>query len=173
MWLRQRSKTPTRKVRATGPGRRTGSPGYDYRKRKGASRGEFLSHLLDVNFLIACGWESHTEYARASQWLSRATSFATCPISEMGFLRVSLSPAFGASFEDAMAALSAIVGMNTHRFLRDATPAQSLPRVSTSKDITDAHFVHLARTYKLKLATFDAPLCEKEWARGVAEDPTR
>jgi hypothetical protein len=48
-----------------------------------------------------------------------------------------------------------------------------LPRVGTSKDVTDAHLVHLARRYRLKLATFDAVLCEKQWARGVAEDPTR
>ena len=132
-----------------------------------------MSHLLDVNFLIACGWESHADYIRASRWLSRAKSFATCPISEMGFLRVSLSPAYGASFEDAMTALEAIVGMSTYRFLRDATRAKSLPQVSTTKDVTDAHLVHLARRYRLKLATFDATLCEKEWARGVAEDPTR
>jgi predicted nucleic acid-binding protein len=57
--------------------------------------------------------------------------------------------------------------------LQDATRAQSLPSVRTSKDVTDAHLVNLARRYRLKLATFDTALCEKEWARGVAEDPTR
>ena len=131
-----------------------------------------MSHLLDVNFLIACGWESHAEDLRANRWLSRAASFATCPISEMGFLRVSLSPAYAAGFADALAALSAIVNMSTHRFLPDATRAQSLPRVNTGKDVTDAHLVHLARRHRLKLATFDAALCDKEWARGVAENPT-
>jgi predicted nucleic acid-binding protein len=132
-----------------------------------------LSHLLDVNFLIACGWESHSEYIRANRWLSGVKAFATCPITEMGFLRVSLSPAYGASFANARAALDAIAGLRTHRFVRDATRAQSLPPVGTSKDVTDAHLVHLARRYRLKLATFDAALCGKEWARGVAEDPTR
>lgn len=132
-----------------------------------------MSHLLDVNFLIACGWESHAEFVRANRWLSKAKSFATCPISEMGFLRVSLSPAYGASFEDAMAALRAIVHERTHRFIRDATHADSLPRVGTSKDVTDAHLVNLARRYRLKLATFDVSLCAKDWARGVAENPTR
>ena len=131
-----------------------------------------MSHLLDVNFLIACGWQSHTDHVRASQWLSRAKSFATSSISEMGFLRVSLSPAFGASFEDAIAALEAILRMRGHRFVRDANRAGSLPIVATSKDVTDAHLVHLARRYRLKLATFDAALCDKPWARGVAEDPT-
>jgi uncharacterized protein len=131
-----------------------------------------VSHLLDVNFLIACGWQSHAEHLRASRWLSRAKSFATSSISEMGFLRVSLSPAFGASFEDALAALEAIVRMRGHRFVRDDTRAGSLPHVSTSKDVTDAHLVYLARRHRLKLATFDAALRGKSWAQGVAEDPT-
>jgi hypothetical protein len=91
----------------------------------------------------------------------------------MGFLRVSLSRAYGASFDDAITTLGSIVEMRAHRFLRDATRAQSLPRVSTAKDLSDAHLVHLARFHRLKLATFDAALCTKEWARGVAEDPTR
>jgi predicted nucleic acid-binding protein len=126
-----------------------------------------------VNFLVACVWESHAEYAEANRWLSGAKSFATCPISEMGFLRVSLSPAFGATFDDAVAALDTIIQMRTHRFVRDGTRARSLPRVGTSKDVTDAHFVHLARRHHLKLATFDTALCEKHWTRGVAENPTR
>jgi len=90
----------------------------------------------------------------------------------MGFLRVSLSPAFGARFDDAIVALEAIVKMRAHRFVRDDTRAQSLPHLTTSKDVTDAHLIYLARRYRLKLATFDAALCEKPWARGVAEDPT-
>ena len=125
-----------------------------------------------MNFLIACGWQSHAEHVSASRWLSRAKSFATSSVSEMGFLRVSLSPAFGARFEDAVAALEAIVRMRGHRFVQDDTRARSLPLVATSKDVTDAHLVNLARRYRLKLATFDAALCEKSWAQGVAEDPT-
>ena len=100
-------------------------------------------------------------------------SFATCPISEIGFLRVSLSPAYGANFADATAALGAIVRMRNHRFLRDATRALSLPAVGSTKDVTDAHLVSLARRYRLKLATFDAALCGKQWARGVAENLIR
>ena len=132
-----------------------------------------MSHLLDVNFLVACGWASHSDHVRANLWLRRAKSFATCPVAEMGFLRVSLSPAYAATFEDAMAALTAIIAMRTHRFLRDGTRAESLPTVDTAKDVTDAHLVQLARSSRLKLATFDGILCGKSWARGIAEDPTR
>jgi predicted nucleic acid-binding protein len=131
-----------------------------------------VSHLLDVNFLVACGWQSHADHVRANRWLSRAQSFATSSVSEMGFLRVSLSPAFGARFEDAIVALEAILRMRGHRFVRDGTRAGSLPSVTSSKDVTDAHLIHLARRYRLKLATFDVALCDKPWARGVAEDPT-
>ncbi len=131
-----------------------------------------MSHLLDVNFLIACGWQSHADHVRASRWLGSAKSFATSSVSEMGFLRVSLSPAFGACFEDAIAALEAIVRMRAHRFVRDGTRAGSLPSVTSGKDVMDAHLVHLARRNRLKLATFDAVLCSKPWAKGLAEDPT-
>ena len=131
-----------------------------------------MSHLLDVNFLLACGWQSHADHARVSRWLGSAEVFATCPASEMGFLRVSLSPAFAASFPDALAVLQAIVRMRGHRFVRDGTRAQSLPSVTSSKDVTDAHLVKLARAHRLKLATLDQALCQRSWAQGIAEDPT-
>jgi hypothetical protein len=54
-------------------------------------------------------------------------SFVTCAASEMGFLRVSLSRAFAASFADAIAVLEAIVRLRGHRFVRDGIRAQSLP----------------------------------------------
>jgi len=131
-----------------------------------------VSHLLDVNFLVACGWQTHADHIRASRWLIRAKSFATCAASEMGFLRVSLSPAFGASFADALAVLQAIVSMRGHRFVRDGTRARALLSVASSEEVTDTHLIKLARTYRLSLATFDAVLCGRPWAQGIAEDPT-
>jgi len=49
-----------------------------------------MSHLLDVNFLLACGWSSHAQHAVARAWLEAQTAFTTCPLSELGFLRVSI-----------------------------------------------------------------------------------
>jgi toxin-antitoxin system PIN domain toxin len=128
-----------------------------------------MSHLLDVNVLVACAWQSHADHRRANRWLERARSFATAAATEMGFLRVSLSPAFGATFADATEALQAIVGMPGHRFLRDDTRGRSLPAVTSSRDVTDAHLVRLAIRHRLKLATLDAALCTRPWAHGVAE----
>jgi predicted nucleic acid-binding protein len=97
--------------------------------------------------------------------------FATAPITQMGFLRVSMSPAYGASFADARNALRAILELKSHRFVNDAVPADSLPALSGSMDVTDAHFVRLAASHRLKLATLDDELCRKSWAAGIAANP--
>jgi toxin-antitoxin system PIN domain toxin len=131
-----------------------------------------VSHLLDVNVLVACAWQSHADHRRANRWLERTRSFATTAVTEMGFLHVSLSPAFGATFADAAEALQAIVAMRGHRFVRDDTRGRSLPAVTSSKDVTDAHLVRLAARHRLKLSTLDAALCTQPWAHGVAEHLT-
>jgi uncharacterized protein len=130
-----------------------------------------VSHLLDVNVLLACAWASHADHARANRWLNSVPQFATASVTQMGFLRVSMSPAYGASFADAKAALNAILKLNSHSFLPDATRVDSLPAVSSAKDVTDAHLVRLAVAHGLRLATLDDHLCRKPWAVNVAENP--
>lgn len=130
-----------------------------------------MSHLLDVNLLLACAWSGHADHARANRWLNSASAFATAPITQMGFLRVSMSTAYNASFADARTALAAILQMKSHRFLTDATQADSLPTLTSSKDVTDAHLVRLAASHGLKLATLDGSLTKKPWAAGIAENP--
>ena len=49
-----------------------------------------MSHLLDINFLLACAWQTHDHHTAASAWLDQQEEFATCPISELGFPRVSM-----------------------------------------------------------------------------------
>lgn len=130
-----------------------------------------MSHLLDVNLLLACAWSGHADHARANRWLNSIAAFATAPITQMGFLRVSMSTAYGASFADARTALAAILQLQSHRFLTDATQADALPALSTSKDVTDAHLVRLAASHGLNLATLDGNLCKKPWSAGIAENP--
>ena len=130
-----------------------------------------MSHLLDVNVLLACAWSSHEAHARANRWLSKVAEFATAPDTQMGFLRVSMSAAYGASFGDAQTALSAILKLKSHRFLTDGVSAALLPLLASGKDVTDAHLVRLAAGHGLKLATLDEILCGRPWAAGVAENP--
>jgi len=130
-----------------------------------------VSHLLDVNFLLACAWSRHANHASANRWLNTAAEFATAPVTQMGFLRVSLSPAYGATFADAQTALRAILQLKSHRFLTDAVLADSLPAVTNGLEVTDAHLLRLAASHGLRLATLDGNLCKKAWAAGIAENP--
>ncbi len=130
-----------------------------------------MSHLLDVNFLLACAWQSHADHAQARAWLEAQTRFATCPISQLGFLRVSLSPGYRASFADALAALEDITTRKGAQFIADDQPGAKVPPVTSYSDMTDAYLVALAKAHGRKLATLDGPLCGKAWAKGVAENP--
>ena len=130
-----------------------------------------MSHLLDVNLLLACAWQSHADHSKARAWLERQKNFATCLISQLGFLRVSLSPGYRASFGNALAALADITSRKGAEFIADDLPAAKVPAVTSHADMTDAYLVTLAKAHKLKLATLDASLCGKAWAKGVAENP--
>jgi toxin-antitoxin system PIN domain toxin len=50
--------------------------------------------LLDVNALVALAWDSHVHRARIREWFAShaTTGWATCPVSENGFVRVSSNP---------------------------------------------------------------------------------
>ncbi len=130
-----------------------------------------MSHLLDINLLLACAWSSHGQHARANRWLNSVRAFATAPLTQMGFLRVSMSAPYGATFADARTALCGIVRLKSHHFVTDATEADSLPSLSLGKDVTDAHLVRLAVAHRLKLATLDKSLCQQPWAVAIAENP--
>ncbi len=130
-----------------------------------------MSHLVDVNLLLACGWNVHPHHTAANRWLDSVGSFATCSVTQMGFIRVSMGPGYGASFADAQRVLRAMVEMPTHRFVADKTTVDSLPELASHRDVSDAHLVQLATTNDLKLATLDESLCQKPWAVKVAERP--
>lgn len=130
-----------------------------------------MSHLLDVNFLLACAWQSHANHAKARTWLEAQSGFATCPISQLGFLRVSLSPGYRAGFADALAALEDITDRKGAQFIADNLAGNKVPPVTSYSDMTDAYLVALAKAHGLKLATLDGTLCGKAWAKGIAENP--
>jgi predicted nucleic acid-binding protein len=86
-------------------------------------------------------------------------------------MRVSLSPGFRASSEDAQAALADITSRKQARFVPDSLSAAKLPTLGNHAEVTDAYLVELARSQGLKLATLDDQLCRKPWAAGTAENP--
>jgi toxin-antitoxin system PIN domain toxin len=129
-----------------------------------------VSWLLDVNFLLASRWTTHADHEQVRSWLDSQQEFHTTPIVELGFLRVSLSPGYGASWADAHQSLVTLQARPSHRFLPDDVMATDSPE-SRYQDTTDAHLVSLAARHHLKLATLDMALISKPWAAGVAINP--
>ena len=127
--------------------------------------------LLDVNVLLACGWKSHADHSTLLGWLLQVNDWATCPITESGFMRISMTTAYQATFDNARKSLATLRTLRGHRFLSDDVEAALLPVLTSYKDTTDAHLVILAKRHGLKLATLDGTLIAKPWAVGVAENP--
>ena len=127
--------------------------------------------MLDVNLLLACGWQTHAEHAQALAWLGDEAEFFTCPLVELGFIRVSMGPAYRASFADAVEALLAIKRRANARVIPVNFDATKLPPLSAHGDVTDAYLASLAREHGLQLATLDVPLTKKPWALSVAFRP--
>jgi predicted nucleic acid-binding protein len=129
-----------------------------------------VSWLLDVNFVLASRWTTHSDHQAAQAWLDSVNGFHTCAISELGFVRISLSSAYGATWKDIQESLHKLHGRHSHHFLADDVRGDDVPQTG-AKDTTDAHLVMLAKKHGLKLATLDAVLIAKPWAAGVAENP--
>lgn len=127
--------------------------------------------LLDVNVLLACAWKTHAEHPALLHWLLRANHWATSSIVELGFLRVSMTSAYEASFADAQQSLATLLAIKGHRFLADDVNTASLPTLTSYRETTDAHLVTLAKRHRLVLATLDMALIVKPWAIGIAQNP--
>jgi uncharacterized protein len=135
------------------------------------------SYLLDVNVLIALLWPDHECHLRAQRWFrqSGAQGWATCPITEAGFVRIVSNPAFTqhpVSAQDAFEVLHASLGHPAHHFwAEDIGIAEAFAYVDRSllghQQVTDAYLLGLAIHKKGRLATLDAgirALCSEESA---------
>lgn len=126
--------------------------------------------LLDVNVLIALSRSRHIHHSAAHTWLAalpEGTRFATCPLTECSFLRLSMQPAVTGgsnSWPEAVQLLERIRSAPEHRFLADPTslacPAISLTPVRGHRQVTDFHLVNLAAACDAVLVTLDRRLPE-------------
>jgi len=122
-----------------------------------------MVYLLDVNVLIAMGDPLHVHHERAQEWFHRekARAWATCPITENGFLRILGNPAYKdspGSPSQLQSVLQAICSAPGHQFwpdaisLRDGKRSPSLPSFN---HLTDYYLLALAIHHQAKFATFD------------------
>ncbi len=117
--------------------------------------------LFDVNVLIALGSRDHESKAAAEHYFCALTdTFATCPITQTGFIRVLAQIDRTLALTDGVAVLASICANPRHRFIADDVNALDLPWTSIRghRQVTDAYLATLARKHGAKLATFDQAL---------------
>jgi len=123
-----------------------------------------------VNVLVALAWPNHVHHGRALRWF-RAVSeqgWATCPVTEVGFVRVSSNARAipeARSPAQAIALLVRIRALPGHQFWTDdVSPADSDARAFEHlvghRQVTDAHLLTLARKRGGTLVTLDRGLLE-------------
>jgi hypothetical protein len=121
--------------------------------------------LLDVNVLIAMAWPSHQAHERVQRWLARHAreGWATCPLTQSGFVRILSNPAFSPNAlmpADALALLRANLDHPRHRFWEEdisfaRVVEPFVARLRGHRQVTDAYLLGLALHKKGKLATLD------------------
>lgn len=113
-----------------------------------------MTFLLDVSSLLAWLWRDHEFHRRVMSWQT-GKSIAICPVTELGFLRISTQPIFGATVKDARQMLS-----QWHRTAKPIHVPCDLPALEgapppVSGKTTDFYLASLAEKHGMKWATLD------------------
>jgi toxin-antitoxin system PIN domain toxin len=128
-----------------------------------------VSHLLDVNFLVALFDPRHVNHEAAHRWFgaSCASDWATCSITEAGCVRVLSNPAYptvSATPAEVLRRLALFCDAGGHRFWSDDVPPRTLlddavkDRLQGHNQVTDFHLAALASHHGGRLVTFDGRL---------------
>ena len=113
-----------------------------------------MKQLLDVSVLVALLTKTHTHHAVTRAWLPGKKP-VLCPLSELGFIRVSMSPAHNATMKEARKALDDFYTDEGAEFLAaDISALNGLPSPSAGKS-TDWYLANLAKEHGMKWATLD------------------
>ena len=121
--------------------------------------------LLDVNVLVALFDPAHVHHDVAHDWFAdhRKDGWATCPLTENGFVRVLANPAYGGAESrpaDIVALLRKFCASRHHAFWADTISLcdESLfdpAFIRGHQQLADVYLLGLARKMGGSLATFD------------------
>lgn len=127
-----------------------------------------MTFLLDVNLLIALIDPTHVGHDAAHQWFAAtaAASWATCPLTENGVIRIVGHPRYpNSSGAPAAAAplLARLRALPGHVFWPDDlslvdSDIVDAARIATSAQVTDTYLLALAAANNGQLATLDRRL---------------
>jgi uncharacterized protein len=120
--------------------------------------------LLDVNMLIALMDPKHVHHARARSWwaVEKAAGWASCAITENGFLRIVTLGAYPNRFQlaDALGLLKRATALPGHAFWPEAVSLLDAAVIDHSRllgprQITDLYLLALAVRHGGRLVTLD------------------
>jgi uncharacterized protein len=124
--------------------------------------------LLDLNILTALLWPAHEHHELAHRWFGARGDglWATCSLTQLGFVRIVSNPAFSRdalSPVEALALLAENLIHPRHEFWTEnlqVPPAVKGMEVGLQgyRQLTDAYLLALAHRRKGVLATFDRGL---------------
>jgi len=121
-----------------------------------------MRSLLDVSSLVALLDEEHVHHASIREWLGRPENvqhgFATCAITQLGFIRVVSSKAYSRPIVTHEAAMHLEhITRKGHRYLGIPAPCEGAVRWKSagSGQTTDAVLLATAVAHGCRLVTFD------------------
>lgn len=124
--------------------------------------------LLDVNVLVALFDSEHVHFEYAHRWFSeqRPLGWATCPLTENGFVRIIANPSYPGSrttIADALERLAAFRASGQHSFWPDSVSfcdegAIETRHIQGYRQLTDVYLLSLAARHGGRLATFDGSI---------------
>ena len=121
---------------------------------------------LDINVLMALGWANHPHHQAAHAWFQTHSSdgWATCLLTQSGFLRLSLNAQVVGIPMTGPEVVTLIQGMTSHP---QHTYFESLPNLTDTdfeplarrlqgyRQVSDAILLAIAKHNSAKLVTFD------------------
>ena len=124
--------------------------------------------LLDINILTALLWPAHEHHEVAHAWFGdrAGAQWATCSLTQLGFVRIVSNPAFSRdalSSVEALALLAENLASPGHQFWSESLEVPTAvkgmeARLQGYKQLTDAYLLAIAHRRKSVLATFDRGL---------------
>lgn len=126
--------------------------------------------LLDVSVLMALFWPPHQHHAAAQSWFKREghSAWATCALTQLGFVRILSNPAVtggAVTVEAAVERLAAAMEHAGHRsWPMNLGPAEAIQlsgvKLRGHRQLTDLYLLGLAAKQKGHFVTFDRALAE-------------
>lgn len=124
-------------------------------------------NLLDVNVLLAIAWPNHQFHHTAKEWfLNIKLLWASCVITESGFIRLSSNPAFTREYVSPYIAAGFLEELKKrdHIFLSvSKMPGLDFwEKTLSHKIVTDRLLLHAAIENRATLITFDKALFQQD-----------